>query len=75
VLPGQKYIEAAGRLEFRNYGVDPATTEFEIRLAAQAIGVVAIVLSESVRRIGDDEVDARIGRAADTVEEIFVEKR
>src|SRR5258706_4718906 len=75
VLPGQKDIEAAAGLELRDHRIDPAPAEGEIGFPAQAVRVVAVVLTEAVRGIGDDEIHARIGDADDAIEEISVEER
>src|SRR5438128_2339243 len=75
VLPGQKNVKAAAGLELRNHGVDPAPAEVEIGVPAQAVRVVPVVLAEAVRRVGDDEIHARLGDADDAVEQISVEER
>src|SRR5438876_325176 len=74
VLPGQKNVKAAAGLELRNHGVDPAPAEVEIGAPAQAVRVVPVVLAEAVRRVGDDEIHARLGDADDAVEQISVEE-
>src|SRR5437762_3407504 len=75
VLPGQKDVQAAARLELRDDRVDPAPAEGEIGFPAQAVRVVPVVLAEPVRGIGNDEIHARIGDASDAIEEISVEER
>src|SRR5439155_22283738 len=74
VLPGQKDVEAAAGLELWNHRIDPAPTEGEIGFSTQAVRVVPVVLAEAVRRVGDDEIHARLGDPDDTIEEIPVEE-
>ncbi len=73
VLPRAEQVERAVARQLRQHRLGPAFRPGQVGLARQLVGVVAIVLAQPVRRIGDDEVHAAVGQAADTCDAVLVE--